>query len=157
MKPNIYSPSIYCSLTVLYNEHITMITLWLCFDIILYFCVHVMVLYPILHDIYIWKGVETGVGGYCFQKKIFWNILDNSAPPTPLSIYFRCLCFDQHIFTWLMWFRSCTLKSAVMQSTFFLPLFFQAHWVIMAYVGEGLTCISVQRSWSFTSIIRNLI
>lgn len=90
-----------------------------------------------------------------FSKKIFWNILNNFGPPT--LIYFRCLCFDQHIFTWLMWFRSCTLKSAVMQSTFFLPLFFQAHWVIMAYVGEGLTCISVQRSWSFTSIIRNLI
>lgn len=156
MKPNIYSPSIYCSLTVLYNEHITMITLWLCFDIILYFCVHVMVLYPILHGIYILQRRRNRGRWLLFSKKKFWNILDNSAPP-PLSIYFRCLCFDLHIFTWLMWFRSCTLKSAVMQSTFFTPLFFQAHWVIMAYVGEGLTCISVQRSWSFTSIIRNLI
>lgn len=81
MKPNVYSPYIYCSLTVLYNEHITMITLWLCFDIILYFCVHVMVLYPILHDIYILKRRRNRGRWLLFSKKNFRKILDNSSPP----------------------------------------------------------------------------
>lgn len=60
-----------------------MITLLLCFDIIVY--VHVMVLYPILHDIYILKRRRNRGRWLLFSKKKFWNILDNSAPPPPFQ------------------------------------------------------------------------